>query len=188
MLFAAFSPALADGNINWGGHGSDVLPCTSGGHWVLAPSFGVTGATLHVNGVDYVMSQNGQGSWSADSVGALDSNLTASVSFTGAGDERNSLQLSHCNEGTVPTPTNTQPPEPTPTNTTVPPTPTTPGPTPTTPAPTPTTPGHTPTATPPEQNTAGGTSGSNFLLIGLAGAALFAIGIFFPNAKAKIRH
>lgn len=94
------------------------------------------------------------------------------------------------NDCNIPKPTETPVP---PTATPVPPTPTTPGPTPTNtvvpPGPTPTTPPVVPpTATPPEQNTAGGTSGSNFLFIGLAGAALFAIGIFFPNAKAKIRH
>ena len=85
-----------------------------------------------------------------------------------------------------------QPPEPT--ATPVPPTatPVPPQPTATTPPGQPTNtpvPPSNPTPTPPEQNTAGGSSGPNFLLIGLAGAALFAIGIFFPNAKAKIiRH
>lgn len=86
----------ADGSIPWEGNGGDNLPCTSGGHWVLAPADGITGATLHVNGSDYGMSQNGNGSWSADSVGALDSGLSASVSFTGDGSDKNHLQLSHC--------------------------------------------------------------------------------------------
>lgn len=98
VAFATFglTPVQADGSIPWEGNGSDNLPCTSGGHWVLAPADGITGAILHVNGSDYTMSQNGNGSWSADSSGALDSNLTASVSFTGDGSDKNHLQLSHC--------------------------------------------------------------------------------------------
>ena len=114
-----YSPAQADGIINWAGNGSENLPCEYGGHWVLAPSEGITGAILHVNGSDYTMIQHGNGSWSADSSGPLDSDLTASVSYTGEGDSRNHLQLSHCAEGADPTPTETDVP-PTPTETTIP--------------------------------------------------------------------
>lgn len=162
-----YSPAQADGIINWAGNGSENLPCEYGGHWVLAPSEGIIGAILHVNGSDYTMIQHGNGSWSADSSGPLDSNSTASVSYIGEGSENNHLQLSHCTEGVDPTPTETDPPTPTetviPTETTVPtetPDPTeTPVPTetliptstPTVPVdPTPTNIPETPTATPPE--------------------------------------
>jgi hypothetical protein len=115
-LFLGTSPASADGRINWTGHGSENLPCTSGGHWVLAPSFNITAATLVVNGSSYTMTQNGSGSWSADSVGALTSSLTAYVDFTGAGDSKNHLQLSHCVDTTPPptTPPPTTPPPTTP--------------------------------------------------------------------------
>lgn len=142
------STALADGLIPWSGNGSDNLPCDSGAHWVLAPSFGIDSATLHVNGVDYVMTQNGNGSWSADSSGALDSNLSASVSYTGTGDSRNHLQLSHClATETPPTETSTPPTETPPTET--PPTETPPTVTETPPTVTETPP--TGTATPPTQ-------------------------------------
>ena len=105
--FGLVIPVQADGIIDWDGNGSDALPCQYGGHWVLAPSEGITGAILHVNGSDYTMIQHGNGSWSADSVGSLDSGLSASVSFIGEGSEKNHLQLSHCTEGADPTPTET---------------------------------------------------------------------------------
>ncbi len=116
-LGAFVSPAKADGVIPWTGHGSDELPCLTGGHWVLAPSFGIDSATLTVNGINYAMTQNGSGSWSADSSGPLDVNLTAFVSYTGPGDERDHLQLSHCTEGEPPTATSTSTSEPTATST-----------------------------------------------------------------------
>jgi len=105
--FGLVIPVQADGIIDWDGNGSDALPCQYGGHWVLAPSEGITGAILHVNGSDYTMIQHGNGSWSADSVGSLDSGLSASASFIGEGSEKNHLQLSHCTEGADPTPTET---------------------------------------------------------------------------------
>ena len=40
------SPAWANGTITWTGNGSDNLPCPNGGHWVLAPSAGITGRDL----------------------------------------------------------------------------------------------------------------------------------------------
>src|SRR5439155_15393352 len=97
-VFATAGVAHADGVIPWTGNGSDNLPWSDGGHWVLAPEFGIDSATLTVNGVDYVMTQNGNGSWSADSVGPIDDASTAYVTYTGAGDERDHLQLSHCEE------------------------------------------------------------------------------------------
>jgi LPXTG-motif cell wall-anchored protein len=116
-ILGTATSAMASGVIDWGGHGSDVLPCDSGGHWVLAPSFGVDSATLTVNGADYVMTQNGNGSWSADSSGLLDANLTASVAYAGDGDERDSLQLSHCTTVDSPSPTESPSPSSSPSTT-----------------------------------------------------------------------
>ena len=95
-------PAIvhADDNLPWGGNGSDNLPCANGAHWVLAPAFNVDSATLVVDGVKYTMTQNGEGSWAADSEGAVTADSKVSVDFTGDGDERNHLQLSHCLSGT----------------------------------------------------------------------------------------
>jgi hypothetical protein len=103
--------ANADGSttIQWQGQGSDNLPCDSGGHWILADSHGqdwaVTSATLTVNGQSYTMTQNGEGSWSADSDGALTSgNVSASASITYTGTLPSSggpqLVLSSCSAGT----------------------------------------------------------------------------------------
>jgi len=95
-------PAIvhADGSLPWGGNGSDNLPCANGAHWVLAPAFNVDSATLVVDGVEYTMTQNGQGSWAADAAGAVTADSDVSVNFTGDGDLRNHLQLSHCLAGT----------------------------------------------------------------------------------------
>jgi hypothetical protein len=95
LLTPAFA-AHADGSIPWTGLGSDNLPCDEGGYWVLSPAFGVNSATLTVDGQDYVMAQHGKGSWSAESSGAVTATTTASVQYTGPGDPRDHLQLSHC--------------------------------------------------------------------------------------------
>lgn len=122
------APAWAgEGTINWGGNGSDTLPCEGGGHWVLAPAFGIEGATLHVRfeTLEYQvvsMTQSGQGSWSADSSGPIGAGVEAYVTYTGPGDERNHLQLSHClgseeSPSPSPSPSETESPSPTPTET-----------------------------------------------------------------------
>ena len=159
---AVFIPTSvrADGTIQWEGNGAENLPC-EGGHWVVAPSFGITGATLNVNGQSYTMAQSGQGSWSADSVGYIDTSVQASVSFTGDGDERNHLQLSNC-IGQPPTPTGTTvPPTQTPTGTIVPP---------------------TPTPAPPEQPTGASSEGWRFPIVGI-GVALIMAGLFIRKKK-----
>lgn len=194
----------ADGSVSWGGKGSENLPCSGGAHWVLTGANDATSATLEVNGGTYSMHQSGNGSWSADSSGPLDSSLSASASWVG--DASNpSLQLSHCTGDTpTETPTNTPPPTETSTNTppptetstnTPPPTETptlgpslTPTRTPTGPTATPeptNTPkpeNPTPTSTPVEQNTAGGNSGFRFELA-LLGVAFLALGAFLPKTK-----
>jgi hypothetical protein len=98
---AAFyaGPALA-GETTWTGNGSENLPCAEGGHWILSPAQGITSATLTVNGVTYEMTQSGDGSFSADSVGSLDENTTASATWEGDNDTA-FLKLSHCVQGTT---------------------------------------------------------------------------------------
>ena len=95
------APVLAGGvggSTTWDGNGSENLPCEDGGHWILSPAQGITAATLTVNGVTYPMTQSGNnGSYSADSVGALDENTTASATWTGENDSA-FLKLSHCIE------------------------------------------------------------------------------------------
>lgn len=99
--FAAPGIVRADGgSIQWGGNGSDLLPCDGGAHWVLSPADGIDSATLHVGNATYVMTQNGQGSWAADSAGAVPSDQSQVwVEFTGPGDNKDHLQLSHCLTG-----------------------------------------------------------------------------------------
>lgn len=111
MSVGTATAAPAADTIGWNGQGAEHLPC-DGAHWVLAPAQGITGATLYVNGVAYPMSQSGNGSWSADSAGALDDSLSASVTYSGVftGNGSPHLQLSHCLEGDTeedPTPTPT---------------------------------------------------------------------------------
>lgn len=113
VLATATAAQASDNIIPWQGQGSENLPCSTGGHWVLAPAFGIDSAILTVNGTDYVMTQNGNGSWSADSSGAIDANVDAYVTFTGAGDERDHLQLSHCTD-TSPSPSPSESPSETP--------------------------------------------------------------------------
>lgn len=111
-VFLLASPAWAEGTIPWAGNGSDNLPCADGAHWVVAPAFGIESATLTVDGVDYVMTQSGNGSWSADSSGAIDDTVNAYVTYTGPGDDRDHLQLSHC-LGASPSPSESESPSPT---------------------------------------------------------------------------
>lgn len=88
------------GQIPWTGQGDDNLPCNDGAHWVLAPADGIDSATLHVGAKTYPMLQNGGGSWAADSDGAVPSDETQVwVEFTGAGSDKDHLQLSHCLTG-----------------------------------------------------------------------------------------
>jgi hypothetical protein len=97
LVFGAAGVAAASSTIYWSGQGSENLPCSDGGHWVLTGK-GITSATARINGVDYVMVQHGQGSWSADSVGRLGSSPNARVTYEGSA--RNpQFVLSHCNDG-----------------------------------------------------------------------------------------
>jgi hypothetical protein len=97
-LAGTASIAMAATTIQWTGQGSENLPCSAGGgHWVLTGK-GITSATMVVNGVTYTMTQNGNGSWAADSDGRLGNNTTASATYEGS--PRNpQFVLSHCNGG-----------------------------------------------------------------------------------------
>ena len=46
---------------------------------MLSPAKGITSATLYVDGVPYTMAQNGNGSFEADSAGAVDASTVASA-------------------------------------------------------------------------------------------------------------
>lgn len=142
-LFALPTSVLADGTVNWTNHGADNLPCVIGMHIVFTPGGGdntVTGATLYVNGGSGIsMSKHANGSWWADVYGSFDSTLVMYVDYVGdLGSGQAGVQLSHCLEGTPPTPTDPTPTLPTPTDTATPtnPTPTDPA-TPTRPISTP---------------------------------------------------
>src|SRR5438132_444230 len=97
--------SAASTTISWNGQGSDNLPCSGGGHWVLTssgPNTTISSAELTVNGSDAgPMTQNGGGSWSADSSGALAAGSTsASVAVTYTGDTPSGqLVLSSCTAG-----------------------------------------------------------------------------------------
>jgi hypothetical protein len=97
LAFCA-TPALASTTIGWGGTGGDNLPCSGNEHWVLAPAQGVTSATLTIDGVDYVMSQSGQGSFAVDTDVGFDGSQSVSVTYEGDNDQAH-LQLSHCDSG-----------------------------------------------------------------------------------------
>lgn len=91
------SIALAATTLPWTGQGGENLPCSDGGHWVLTGK-GITSATMVVNGVSYTMSQNGNGSWAADSSGALGAGTMASATYEGT-PKNPQFVLSHCAAG-----------------------------------------------------------------------------------------
>jgi hypothetical protein len=95
--------ASASTTVTWTGNGSENLPCSDAGHWVLSPAQGITSATLFVGGVAYTMHQNGLGSFAADSVGAIDSSTIVSATFDGL-NTKAFLKLSSCVQGPPPPP------------------------------------------------------------------------------------
>jgi hypothetical protein len=108
LVVAAALAALAFGStlafaqsgtpIQWQGHGSENLPCSGNEHWVLSPAKGITSATLYIDGVPYAMSQNGAGSYSADTDVGFDGSQSVSVTYFGDNDSA-FLKLSHCDSG-----------------------------------------------------------------------------------------
>jgi hypothetical protein len=103
MAAVCAAPALAgETTIGWEGNGSENLPCAGNEHWVLAPAQGITSATLTIDGVDYAMTQSGEGSFSADTDVGFDGSQEVSVTYVfddGEGDPGAHLQLSHCETG-----------------------------------------------------------------------------------------
>src|SRR5919198_4664478 len=97
------APALAgETTISWEGNGSENLPCAGNEHWVLSPAQGITSATLTIDGVDYTMTQSGDGSFSADTDVGFDGSQDVSVTYVfddAQGDPGAHLQLSHCESG-----------------------------------------------------------------------------------------
>ena len=95
------TPAFATGGttIQWGGHGSENLPCSGGEHWVLSPAKGIESATLYIDGVAYPMTQNGVGgSYAADTNVGFDGSQSVWVTYFGDNDQA-FLKLSHCDSG-----------------------------------------------------------------------------------------
>jgi len=111
--------AHASTTVSWTGgedQGSDNLPCSDGGHWILSPAQGITSATLTFEGHTYVMEQSGDGSYSVDTTGSISVGDTATATYEGNNDTA-FLKLSHCTSGGTPSPTDTGTPSPTDTGT-----------------------------------------------------------------------
>jgi hypothetical protein len=91
--------ASAATTIQWTGQGSENLPCSDGGHWVLTGK-GITSATATIGGVTYTMVQNGAGSFAVDSTGSISGSTVASATYNGTVANGNpQFVLSHCNGG-----------------------------------------------------------------------------------------
>jgi hypothetical protein len=114
LVLALPTLALAD-SISWTGgsdSGSDLLPCTDGGHWVLSQAQAVQSATLTVAGGSYPMQADGDGAYVANSSGPIVSGDVAVVTYDGGGQP--SLALTGCTASPSPTPTPTPTPTPSP--------------------------------------------------------------------------
>lgn len=114
VVFILATPLLAfAASISWtggSGIGSDVLPCTDGGHWVLSQAKAVKSATLVVAGGTYQMQRDGKDAYSADSSGPIVIGDVAVVTYDGGGQP--TLTLSACDASSSPTPTPTPTPSP----------------------------------------------------------------------------
>jgi len=107
-------------SVSWtggSGSGSDLLPCTGGGHWVLSDAQAVKSATLVVVGATYDMQPQGNDAFSADSSGPIVVGDLAVATFDGGGQP--SLSLTGCEGSPSPTPD----PSPTPSPSDPPPSP-----------------------------------------------------------------
>lgn len=111
------TPLLAfAASVSWtggSGSGSDVLPCTDGGHWVLSQAKAVKSATLVVAGGTYQMQRDGKDAYAADSSGPIVIGDLAVVTYSGGGQP--ALALTACDASSSPTPTPTPTPSPSPT-------------------------------------------------------------------------
>src|SRR5690242_5973096 len=108
MAFAA-STSWTGGS----GQGSDLLPCTDGGHWVLSQAQSVKSATLVIVGATYEMQPDGNDSFTADSSGPIAVGDLAVATYDGGGQPE--LSLTACEGSSSPSPTPSPTPTPTPT-------------------------------------------------------------------------
>ena len=116
-------------SVSWtggSGSGSDLLPCTGGGHWVLSDAQAVKSATLVVVGATYDMQPQGNDSFSADSSGPIAIGDVAVVTYDGGGQP--SLSLTSCDVSSSPSPDPSPTPTPTPSPSDSPPPSGSPGP------------------------------------------------------------
>jgi hypothetical protein len=98
-LMGLAGSALASTTIQWTGQGGENLPCANGGHWVLTGK-GITSATMTVANRTYVMTQNGNGSFAADSDKPISASTVASATYEGTVANGNpQFVLSHCTDG-----------------------------------------------------------------------------------------
>ncbi|HJX07887.1 MAG TPA: hypothetical protein VJ736_07435 [Actinomycetota bacterium] len=111
LILATPLMAYAD-SVSWTGGvgvGSDVLPCTDGGHWVLSDAQAVQSATLVVGAGTYDMHPDSTDAFSTDSSGPIAVGDVAIATFDGGGQA--SLSLTSCAGSSSPSPD----PSPTPT-------------------------------------------------------------------------
>jgi len=116
-------------SVSWtggSGPGSDLLPCTGGGHWVLTDAQAVKSATLVVVGGTYEMQPDGKDGFSADSSGPIVVGDVAVVTYDGGGQP--SLSLTGCTGSSSPSPDPSPTPTPTPSPSDSPPPSGSPGP------------------------------------------------------------
>jgi len=128
-LILAFPMVAFAESISWtagSDSGSDALPCTDGGHWVLSQAQAVKSATLVVGGGTYAMQLDGNDAYTADSTGPIVTGDVAVVTYDGGGQP--SLSLSGCTASSSPSPTPTPTPTPTPSPSDSPPPSGSPGP------------------------------------------------------------
>src|SRR4051795_11305609 len=93
LILATPLMAYAD-SVSWTGGvgvGSDVLPCTDGGHWLLSDAQAVKTATLVVGAGTYDMQPNGTDAFTADSSGPIVVGDVAVVTYDGGGQPSLSL-------------------------------------------------------------------------------------------------
>jgi len=102
-------------SVSWtggSGLGSDVLPCSDGGHWLLSNAQSVKSATLVVAGGTFDMQPDGKDDFVADSSGPILIGDLAVVTYDGGGQP--SLALTGCVASSSPSPDPSPDPSPSP--------------------------------------------------------------------------
>jgi hypothetical protein len=98
----AFGGTTDFNDATWDGQGLPLGGCPNGAHWLLSQAFGVTAATLTVDGVQYPMTPSGQDQLSADSTGPVTSATVATAQWVNVPDQDDSdavLSVSGCVSG-----------------------------------------------------------------------------------------